>query len=111
MWNGNAGYPSGAENVRRGPPPVLAAQPTPLEVVRSLEMRRRGRLVGIVAIGVTIPILVLIPSTFFPSFDEASFIALVAALVGSVAAYFLNRMGLVTAASMTLVGGIALAIG
>jgi len=110
MWNGNGGYPSGAENVRRGPPPILAAQPTPLEVVRSLEMRRRARLVGIVTIGVTIPILVLIPSTFFPSFDEASFVALVAALIGSVAAYFLNRWGLVTAASMTLVGGIALAI-
>lgn len=110
MWNDNAGYPSGQERVKGAQPPVLAAQPSPLEVVRSLEMRRRARLVGIVTIGVMVPILLLIPSTFFPSFDEASFISLLAALVGAVAAYILNRFGLVTAASLTLVGGIALAI-
>jgi hypothetical protein len=73
-------------------------------------MRRRSRLVRIVTIGVTIPILLLIPSTFVPSLDGASLIALVAALVGAVTAYVLNRMGLVISASLTLVGGIAVAI-
>src|SRR6185437_11315422 len=78
--------------------------------VRSHEMRRRTRLVRIVTIGVIIPVVVLIPSTFFPSLDVASLVALVAALVGATTAYLLNRFGLVNAAGLTLVGSIAVAV-
>jgi hypothetical protein len=110
MRNGEAEFPSGRDIIERATPPNLTAQRTPHDVVRGLEMRRRSRLVRIVTIGVIIPILVLIPSTFIPRFDGASLIALLAGLAGVVAAYVLNRMGLVSAASLTLVGGIAVAI-
>ncbi len=113
MWNGNANHPSGSEReapATRDRATRAAGQLSPLDVMRSHEMRRRTRLVRIVTIGVMIPVVLLIPSTFFPSLDVASLIALLVGLIGTAVAYLLNRLGFVNAAGLTLVGGISLAI-
>jgi hypothetical protein len=85
-------------------------QPSPLDVVLGHERRRRTRLVRIVTIGIFIATVLLIPSTLIPSLDQASLLALSAALLGSAAAYLLNRFGAVSQAGFTLVVGVAAAV-
>src|SRR5215472_1402359 len=103
MWNGQLEDPSGSQPQAAADTAAdvsAARQPTPLEVVGSHEMRRRRRLVRIVTISVIVPIVLLVPSAMFPSLDLASLAALIAALVCTCAAYFLNRMGLVNGAGL-----------
>ena len=71
---------------RYGPAPAQRSAapadgaPSALEVFRAHDLRRRKRLVGIVTLGVLVPVLLLMPSTLVPSFDIVSFVSLFIAL-------------------------------
>jgi hypothetical protein len=112
MWESRSrGGSVGIEQVgvaRR--PGVGEEPPSPRQVVRRLERTRRSRLVRIVAVGVIVPTLLLLPSAVFPHLDSATLAALVLAIGGAGLAFGLNRLGLVTAASYILLGGMAAAI-
>ncbi len=75
---------------------------TPREVARAHDVRRRTRLVRIITLGVMVPIVLLLPSAVFPTFDIVSFVSLLIALVGMASAYALNRLRQVDPAGYTL---------
>lgn len=83
---------------------------TPWEVIQQHELQRRQRLVRILALGIMIPVVLLIPSSLFPKFIPGSLIALTIVFVGTAASFLLNRYHFVSAAGYTLIGGIAMAL-
>jgi hypothetical protein len=94
-------------------PPALITSAPPTDavtVVRGHDRARRQRLVRLLALGVGGLSLVLLPSVFIPTFDGISCIALLIALAGSLAAYFVNRLGRVGEAGYLLLGGGTLGI-
>ena len=83
---------------------------TPWEVIQQHELKRRQRLVRILALGIMIPVVLLIPSSLFPKFIPGSLIALTIVFIGTAISFLLNRYHFVSAAGYTLIGGIALAL-
>ncbi len=123
MRNYGAGRPQGAGTVSRPARSQAAAgaqlprattpgaiPTTPWEVLREHEDQRRRRLVRILTIGLMIPVILLIPSSLFPKFILGSLVALSIVLTGTVAAYALNRLNLISAAGYTLIAGLAAAL-
>ncbi len=91
--------------------PSQDAPPSPHEVLQEHELRRRRRLVRIVALGLLVPVVLLIPSALIPSLDIGTLVALVIAAVGSGTAYLLNERQRVAASGFVVLGGVAVAIG
>lgn len=85
-------------------------EPAAWQEIQRHDLERRKRLVRILSLGIMIPVLVLIPSSLFPKFILGSLVALLIVFVGTLAAFLLNRMGLVLAAGYALVSGVALAL-
>ncbi|WIG61755.1 MAG: hypothetical protein OJF49_004503 [Ktedonobacterales bacterium] len=110
------GPPSGggvqAETSRPGTltVPSVAPTPSPLEVVREHDLRRRKRLLRILALGVMIPVILLIPAALIPTLDRVTLVALIIAFVTALAAYGLNEWNKVDWGGFALLGGISLAI-
>jgi hypothetical protein len=106
----DGGYLSSARRYELPPTQGAAAlaggTPSALEVFRTYDLRRRARLVGIVTLGVLVPVLLLVPSTLVPSFDIVSLVSLCIALVGTLVAFGLNRFGRVGPAGYVLLFGI-----
>ncbi len=90
---------------------VDAAPLSPQQVVRSLERARRSRLVRIVALGLLVPVVLLIPSALIPSLDIGTLVALVIAAVGAGTAYLLNERHRVAASGFVVLGCVTVAIG
>lgn len=82
---------------------------TPWHVVRLLEAERRRRLVNIIAIGLFVVTVILLPIIFPLDQHPGTAGAVLAALVSEVLAYALNARNYVTAAAFVLLGGLALA--
>jgi hypothetical protein len=74
------------------------------------DRRRRHRLVRIVTLGVLVPVVLLLPTTFVPTFDVVSFVALSIALLAVFGSLTLNRFNQTSAGGYVLLGGIVLAI-
>lgn len=90
--------------------PRVAPTPSPLEVVREHDLRRRKRLLRILALGVMIPVLLLIPAALIPTLDRVTLVALIIAFVAALAAYGLNEWNKVDWGGFALLGGISVAI-
>lgn len=95
-----AGYDVGPGNI-----PV-----TPWAVIQQHELQRRQRLVRILALGIMVPVVLLIPSSLVPKFIPGSLIALTIVFIGTAASFLLNRYHFVSAAGYTLIAGIAAAL-
>lgn len=91
-------------------PTSFAPPASPAEVVRGFDRERRARLVQILALGVGILALVLIPSALVPVFDGVSLVALLIAAVGCAGAYVANRFHRVGEAGYLLLAGGTLGI-
>src|SRR5258708_22205024 len=91
--------------------PGVSVPPTADEVLEEHERQRRRRLVRILTLGLMIPSLLLIPSALFPKFILGSLLSLLIVLAGTVAAFILNRLAYVVAASYALIFGGAAALG
>src|SRR5258708_32460933 len=91
--------------------PGVSVPTTADEVVEEHERQRRRRLVRILTFGLMIPSLLLIPSALFPKFILGSLLSLLIVLAGTVAAFILNRLVYVVAASYALIFGLAGALG
>ncbi|HKV86184.1 MAG TPA: hypothetical protein VJN88_16645 [Ktedonobacterales bacterium] len=98
------------DSVPRGDPLGNRLPTTTWEVIREHERQRRQRLVRILALGVMIPVVLLIPSSLFPKFIPGSLIALTIVFIGTAAAFLLNRLHFVTTAGYSLIAGIGLAL-
>src|SRR5258708_2924834 len=86
--------------------------PTTADAVLQEHERQRGRrLVRILTFGLMLPSLLLIPSALFPKFILGSLLSLLIVLAGTVAAFILNRLVYVVAASYALIFGLAGALG
>lgn len=113
-WIQASGQPRPERDARESGPrddPHGAQLPTTAwEVIREHERQRRQRLVRILAIGVMIPVVLLIPSSLFPKFIPGSLIALTIVFVGTAAAFLLNRFHFVTTAGYALIAGIGMAL-
>ncbi len=120
MWDTQAGRAAGSmwDDPLMGPmgpgglaPERITATVTPLEVVRGLERVRRRRLVSIVALGVLIPALLLLPGAFSDKgLDLPTLIGILTAIAGAALAFALNRLNMVSAASYLVLGGLLAAI-
>jgi len=120
MWDAQAGRAAGEtwDDPLMGPmgpggrdPQRVAATLMPLEVVRGLEHERRHRLVRLVALGVLIPALLLLPGAFSDKgLDLPTLIGILTAIAGAALAYLLNRLNLVSGASYLVLGGLLMAI-
>src|SRR5579863_8148525 len=77
---------------------------TPLAIVQGYDRIRRQRLVRMMTLGVAGLSLILLPSVFFPTLDGVSLGALLIVLLGSSAAYLLNRYQQVGIAGYFLLG-------
>jgi hypothetical protein len=91
--------------------PGVSVPTTADEVLEEHERQRRRRLVRILTLGLMIPSLLLIPSALFPKFILGSLLSLLIVLAGTVAAFILNRLAYVVAASYVLIFGLAGALG
>jgi len=91
--------------------PGVPVPTTADEVLEEHERQRRRRLVRILTLGLMIPSLLLIPSALFPKFILGSLLSLLIVLAGTVAAFILNRLAYVVAASYALIFGVAAALG
>src|SRR5258708_3357777 len=91
--------------------PGVSVPTTADEVLEEHERQRRRRLVRILTFGLMIPSLLLIPSALFPKFILGSLLSLLIVLAGTVAAFRLNRLVYVVAASYALIFGLAGALG
>lgn len=83
---------------------------SPLELLRVHEQRRRGRLLRVISLGVLIPVLILIPTALIPTLDKVSLIALILALIGTLAAFLLNQAKQIGAGSFALLFGLSAAV-
>jgi hypothetical protein len=110
MWNRDSIQRAQPTNRSAAYYPDQIPPPTPHEVVRQHELRRRGRLVRIIALGLGAAVLLLIPAAFIPSPNVITFLALAVTLVGALGAHFLGRYNRVSAAGYMLLGGLALAV-
>jgi hypothetical protein len=90
--------------------PEMGRPVSPRDVARQHDQRRRARLVRIVTLGVLVPVVLLIPSAIFPTFDIVSFVSLAIALVGTLATYVLNRLRQIGPAGYVLLLGISAGI-
>jgi len=77
---------------------------------REHDRLRRQRLVGLITLGIGGLSAVLLPSAFIPTLDGVSVIALLILLVGSCAAYVVNRLNHVSIAGYLLLAGGSLAV-
>lgn len=78
--------------------------------IRRHDLERRQRLVRILALGILVPVVLLIPSSLFPRFILGSLVALIIVGTGTAAALALNRLHLTVAAGTSLIMGVALAL-
>src|SRR5258706_1306248 len=91
--------------------PGVSVPTTADEVLEEHERQRRRRLMRILTLGLMIPALLLTPSALFPKFILGSLLSLLIVLAGTVAAFILNRLAYVVAASYALIFGVAAALG
>lgn len=101
---------SGRAPARAAYPADFTPPANPIEVVRGYDRARRERLVRILAMGVGILALILVPSALVPVFDGISLVALLIAAVGCAGAYFVNRLHRVGEAGYLLLAGGTLGI-
>ena len=106
----SSGEPASRRAAEGGEYAGVGIATTPWEVIQRHELRRRQRLVRILALGIMIPVLVLIPSSLFPKFIPGSLIALTIVFIGTAVSFLLNRFHFVTSAGYALIAGIALAL-
>lgn len=104
-WSASSRVTAGAAYPADFAPPA-----SPIQVVRSYDRARRERLVRILALGVGILALILVPSALVPVFDGISLVALLIAAVGCAAAYMVNRLHRVGEAAYLLLAGGTLGI-
>lgn len=89
----------------------LMQPPTsPEQVMRETDRRRRQRLLRIIALGVMVAVVLLIPTCLIPSLDRVTLGALIMALGGTLLAYTLNQTGRVNAGGYALMAGLFLAV-
>ena len=106
-----AGFAAGSHAMTRAAYPADFAPPaSPIEVVRAYDRARRERLVRILALGVGILALILVPSALVPVFDGISLVALLIAAVGCASAYVVNHLHRVGEAGYLLLAGGSLGI-
>lgn len=83
---------------------------SPEQVMREADWRRRQRLLRIIALGVIVAVVLLIPTCLIPSLDRVTLGALIIALGGTLLAYTLNQTGRVNAGGYALMAGLFLAV-
>lgn len=100
-----------AQQAENGYPSALSAPPpSPSEVVRGHELRRRQRLARLIALGLMGAVVLLIPAALIPSLNIITVAALVITFIGTASAYLLAQRHHVTAAGYALLSCLALAV-